>query len=265
MMLVEPNFYRPTTTEKTLTGLDKEMQEILHSSVPDDVKIKQYPQALKMFVSYHENQANSAISKKKEEEPEPPRLTESDIMDFCAAESRHKAKRLLEHIKRSTKLKYNNKGEVIFDDQPIAQSNIIDLVETTLKKRTAEKPAGWAEFADFLKEISVPRKIVANDELWRLINPPPPPAIPGPTPPPRTVKASRRRLAQSKVAAEAAAGAAIAAATSSSTPFSSSLASSPPYSAETKPPAAKKRGKNLEGKGVGGVVKGLFCKNWVKY
>ena len=66
MMLVEPNFYRPTTTEKTLTGLDKEMQEILHSSVPDDVKIKQYSQALKKFVSYQEIPGQTTGNCKKE-------------------------------------------------------------------------------------------------------------------------------------------------------------------------------------------------------
>ena len=46
--------------------------------------------------------------------------------------------------------------------KPPAGSNIIDLVNDTLRQRKHPEPKGWQTFAQMLKESNVPRDYVGN-------------------------------------------------------------------------------------------------------
>ena len=46
-ILVNPQMYRPTLPEKSLSGLDLEIKTILNNDLPDDEKAKMYSSALK--------------------------------------------------------------------------------------------------------------------------------------------------------------------------------------------------------------------------
>lgn len=167
LMLVEPNLHqRPTMKEKLLSGLDKEMEGILNSDLPDDVKVKHYGAALRKFITY--DAPVSTVNSKKEMI-----ITESDVLDSVPPAARHKAKRIMDYIKRSSSAQVSDKGELIVNQHPVAESNIVDLIEAALTRKKALKsqPAGWQEFAQSLKEANVPSSLIANEDIQSVISP----------------------------------------------------------------------------------------------
>ena len=52
-VLVDPQMYRPTMPEKSLSTLDSEIQKTLNSDMPDDQKVKFYVSTLKKFKTYN--------------------------------------------------------------------------------------------------------------------------------------------------------------------------------------------------------------------
>ena len=51
-VLVDPQMYRPSLPEKSLSSLDHDIQSTLNSQLPDDEKVKMYLSALKKFKAY---------------------------------------------------------------------------------------------------------------------------------------------------------------------------------------------------------------------
>ncbi len=54
-VLIDPQMHRQSMPEKLLNALDREIQSILHSDLPDDQKVNQYASALKRFRAYDDN------------------------------------------------------------------------------------------------------------------------------------------------------------------------------------------------------------------
>ena len=54
-VLVDPQMYRPSLPEKSLSGLDREIRTILDNDIPDDEKAKLYTQTLKKYKTYDNN------------------------------------------------------------------------------------------------------------------------------------------------------------------------------------------------------------------
>ena len=52
-----------------------------------------------------------------------------------------KARRLMEHLKRN--VAWNDRGELIYEDVPVAGSNVVDIVHDLLRKRKTDDPTGW--------------------------------------------------------------------------------------------------------------------------
>ena len=62
-------------------------------------------------------------------------------------------------------------GVVSADGKPIAGSNITDLVNDVVRaNKTKNGPAGWAEFADVLRSINIPRVLITNQKRLEYIN-----------------------------------------------------------------------------------------------
>ena len=64
MILVDPQFYRPSMTEKALNGLDGQISSILSSDLPDDVKAKRYAEAVRRYGNIKETIIEPAETKK---------------------------------------------------------------------------------------------------------------------------------------------------------------------------------------------------------
>ena len=167
-MLVEPRFYRPAIGEKTLSGLDDEIRQTLDANMPDDQKIKLYRMSLKKYMSYADNIERVEDARAEEKKKA---LEEKDVLDSIAIDDRHKAKRLLSYLKRSAEAKLDHNGELTYQQRRLPGSNVVDLIDGVLSKTLTDQPEGWDEFVNVLKEVNVPRTLIANERLLRDVFP----------------------------------------------------------------------------------------------
>ena len=162
LMLIEPKLFRPSMREKTLSRLDDDIQKTLDSDLPDGEKAAKYIAALHRYKYY--DSPNEIVEEKT--------TSESDILDTVPNNQRHKAKRILEHLKRDPSLKVNDNGEISYNQQTIPQSHLGDLLNDVLmKKSSKEGPRGWEEFSKSLKSVDVPKDLVENTRRWNLMHP----------------------------------------------------------------------------------------------
>ena len=64
---------------------------------------------------------------------------------------------------------WNDHGQMVFEGRTIPGTNVIDLVNDTLRQRKNFNPAGWQLFAKALGRLNVPEGIVRNEERLQLV------------------------------------------------------------------------------------------------
>ena len=81
-----------------------------------------------------------------------------------------KAEQLLSWLENNSKITWDEEGRVKVYGKPIANSNIVDLINDTLRGRKKSEPSGWQTFAQNLKESNVPRDYVGNKKRWEYMH-----------------------------------------------------------------------------------------------
>src|SRR5215470_3907018 len=102
MVLVNPEMYKQSITEKKLNSLDQDLGEILNSSLPDDEKAKRYVATLK---------THKILSATR------PKLIDAEkemLSSVKPPNQKLRAKELLELIKPY--LLWNDDGEILVND-----------------------------------------------------------------------------------------------------------------------------------------------------
>ena len=92
--------------------------------------------------------------------------TEREIYDSVPKSMQRKAKLLIDKIKSRSDIRWNDKGELVYKRKVVPGSNIVDLVNDTMRKRKRFQPTGWEVFATGLKEANVPQELVGNPRQW---------------------------------------------------------------------------------------------------
>ena len=92
--------------------------------------------------------------------------TEREIYDSVPKSMQRKAKLLIDKIKSRSNMRWNDKGELVYKRKVVPGSNIVDLVNDTMRKRKHFEPTGWEVFATGLKEANVPQELVGNSCQW---------------------------------------------------------------------------------------------------
>ncbi len=170
---------------KAMTFLDQDMEAVLsRHDLNTDEKVKRYNQVLQRYVNYEDKrkeieqapiqmqlQAPSVTS--HESSVMSPDPIEVEVLASVPKTMKKKAELLLQRIKTSPSIRWTEKGELIYKDQMIPNTNISDLVNDTLRKRKRFEPEGWQTFAQALKETNVPQDLVGHEERWRWMQNPP--------------------------------------------------------------------------------------------
>ena len=141
-VLVDPQMYRPSMPEKSLSALDQVIRSTLDSDLPDDEKAKLYVSTLKRFKAYDKT-------------AKPPKPTiDSELIGAMPPNQQYKAKKLLRLIKDNPDIDWSDKGELIYKQSLIPKSHVADLFEDALStKRPVDGPIGWEEFNEGLDEV----------------------------------------------------------------------------------------------------------------
>ena len=114
LMLIENKLFRPSMREKTLTRLDEEIERTLHSDLPDNEKAIKYMESLRQYKYYKSPHTN--FGEETEEN------AESKVLSSFSVAQKHKAKRLLEHLKWDKDVQISKKGGLVYKEQKIQQS-----------------------------------------------------------------------------------------------------------------------------------------------
>ena len=167
----------PTDTlGKKVQALDDEMMTILDRKDLDDrTKVTLYNQVLQRYnvlsdkhvkepvrvVTENESGTGAAGAEGAVGAPATSATSgiEADVVDTVPKTMQGKARRLMERLKRN--MSWTARGELIHEGVPIAGSNVVDLVNDLLRKRTTD-PTGWQPFARQLRAMNLPMELVGN-------------------------------------------------------------------------------------------------------
>ena len=206
MILVDPSHMLlktspvPDTLSDTVLSIDDEIRNILESSnYTDHDKASAYQQALQRYLTRvgqvnkrgpnlfptsqqkaiqestpvqsgdnSDNVADGKSDKGPDVNNEKILKLEERLIQSVPVTLSKKAKLLLGHIKDTTNLTWNERGEIISNGQPVAGSNLQDLVHETVRarKHLGDAPIGWDTFSRFLRTSNVPLDLIGNKSRW---------------------------------------------------------------------------------------------------
>ena len=95
-------------------------------------------------------------------EGEEEQLREEDILSSIPKVQRSRVKAVLIHIRNSKILRWNERGEIIYKNQLIPHSHIIDLLKDSQRQYKNFNPTGLKEFYSALEESNVPKALISN-------------------------------------------------------------------------------------------------------
>jgi uncharacterized protein YjbK len=72
------------------------------------------------------------------------------------------AKKLMKLLKKTGRIGFNTKMEVVIDGNVVKHSNIVDLVEHAVSRENSKKLNGVKQFYKLLNEIGVSNDVVRN-------------------------------------------------------------------------------------------------------
>ncbi|CAK1582677.1 unnamed protein product [Parnassius mnemosyne] len=100
---------------------------------------------------------------KSKENDENPLYTPAQILSLIPKTYHKKGQLLLNLVETSkSKMHWDNEGTVIIDSEKIPGSNIVDLINDSLRPLKRSDPVGWVRFAEALKDIKVPLTYIGN-------------------------------------------------------------------------------------------------------
>lgn len=202
MLLIEPSLLeknnQSTHSDTPTSRLDIEMKNILDSNMDDRKKMILYLQILQRYLRFNEEnrrpielpiisqntdipetnikgeaQVKDSVSSKTLKEEGQQKVNKAEQSNFVYSTSEilnsipktysKKGEILLNLISfSSNKINWNDNGTVIIDNKQIPGSNIVDLINDSLRPLKRSDPIGWEEFAKALKDIRIPLFYLGN-------------------------------------------------------------------------------------------------------
>lgn len=166
MMIVSPElFQRLTATsvtedvhEKILGELDNDMQNVLKSELDDREKWTEYYQVLQRYLQFS-NQIRKPIDIEGPILNKLP-LADTEILDTIPKIYKRNAQCLVNILKRSENIEWDNKGIVSIKGETMPSSNIIDLINDVVRSRKTTNPVGSKPFVALLNDLNVPNELI---------------------------------------------------------------------------------------------------------
>ena len=148
--------------------MDSDMQDIIRrQDISIDEKAKLYDQNLQRYLTFydkrmnkplrvnvtHTDQAEEPQGEQPSEETEPSDEIETDIMDSVPATMKSRARQLIKKLKSNKDLiGWNEQGQMVFKGRSVPSTNIVDLVNDSLRQRKNFNPDGWELFSRYCEK-----------------------------------------------------------------------------------------------------------------
>lgn len=186
--------------------IDSDMQDIIErQDIPIDAQAKMYDQNLQRYLTFYDKRMNKPLrvnvlqpkttkeqpqeEQQQEEQPETIDEIETDIMDSVPATMKSRARQLIKKLKGNKDVVgWNEQGQMMFKGRPVPGTNIVDLVNDSLRQRKNFNPSGWELFSKALGHLNVPEGVVRNENRLPLVREYKTKGIPADLPPPPTAR-----------------------------------------------------------------------------
>ena len=89
------------------------------------------------------------------------------ILQSVPKTMQRKAELLLGMIKNNNNLTWDEQGVVSYKGKRIHGSNIIDLINDTIRQRKGVEPRGWKTFSKALHESNIPEEVIGIPSRWK--------------------------------------------------------------------------------------------------
>lgn len=164
-----------------VTRLDAEMSNVLMSDEKDDrEKWNQFQQFFSRFlqtihpkpvvktVDQNQQQQMEEIQAESETFSTIPKISDEKIIDSVPQPYQKVAKKFVQELSLlpDNKFRWDKSGRVYINDNVIPNSSISDLLNDVVRKRKNFLAVGRKPFAQFLKDQSVPKRYIGNQDFW---------------------------------------------------------------------------------------------------
>ena len=139
---------------KTVTAqIDSKMSSILKNDMSDYDKEKLYAQELETLRTLRNKKALPSSNK----------TMASLISSTIPMMYQRKAGGLLDYLKSSEDISWDERGQIRIGDQLLERSHLLDLIHDAVRfRKQAKRPEGWKELSTYLDRSNVPRELVGN-------------------------------------------------------------------------------------------------------
>ena len=199
----------PDTLSESVLSLDDEIKRVLESSsLNEHDKALTYEQVLHKYLKRVDRVNSRHLQKPSFPTNHSATVTQQESLENGTGEKKVKLEKrvvdslpktlqrkggvLLEHIKDTADMTWNERGELIVKGQTLSGSNVSDLIHELLRTRKlGHEPKGWPAFANALKESNIPTDLIGNKARWESTTEPE--LAKSPNPQSLTTPTSRRR------------------------------------------------------------------------
>ena len=155
----DPNIVHTVSLQKDLSSV------LADDDISEAEKSQKYGETLHKFKLAHKKALQKIQPAPTVPAPKGKNIQDR-ILESVPLSYRRKAEQLLSWLEKNSKITWDEEGRVKVYGKPIANSNIVDLINNTVRGRKKSEPSGWQTFAQNLKESNVPRDYVGNKKRW---------------------------------------------------------------------------------------------------
>lgn len=165
MILMPPQHLTSPLASK-ISRLDTEIKTILDNpNIDDETKTSAYSQVLSRYLSARQQYSRPTPVPVVDVPPSKDDLGEIQL-DAVPKQYAKKAQLLVDHIRRSPGIGWNQRNELVVEGATVPNSNIIDLVGDLVRPKTNFSPRGVGDFVRVLKQTNVPVSLINNRDRW---------------------------------------------------------------------------------------------------
>ena len=161
---------RPNPQAVDASHLLKDMGQILRKTdLSEAEKAQKYGETLfKLQHSLEKTKKPPSIdSPQPTDQPTSTVALHDQILQSVPKTMQRKAELLLGMIKNNNNLTWDEQGVVSYKGKRVHGSNIIDLINDTIRQRKGVEPKGWKTFSKALHESNIPQEVIGNPSRWK--------------------------------------------------------------------------------------------------
>lgn len=151
----------PNPVVESVGRADENLQTIMDSKLKDDTKWKLYQQSMHRYIDQFNSSINpdaATVTSKSHD-----MLSTETIVSCIPDKYKSKARQLVELLRSSEKLLWDQNGQVNLNGRQLIGSNITDLVVDVLRA-SKQTPIGSDQFIELLAELNIPESLITNPE-----------------------------------------------------------------------------------------------------